>query len=151
MADAVGTTVGACLGTSTVTSFVESSTGVAAGGRTGLASVTTGVFFLAALFLSPVFLAIPSFATAPALIYVGMLMVASAKKIHFEGEVADVAGAYMALLIMPTTYSIANGIMLGVITWVLLNVFTGRIRDVNPVMWVVCALFIIRIISLVMS
>ena len=151
MADAVGTTVGACLGTSTVTSFVESSTGVAAGGRTGLASVTTGVFFLAALFLSPVFLAIPSFATAPALIYVGMLMVASAKKIHFEGEVADVAGAYMALLIMPTTYSIANGIMLGVITWVVLKVFTGKVRDVNPVMWVVCALFIIRIISLVMS
>ena len=151
MADAVGTTVGACLGTSTVTSFVESSTGVAAGGRTGLASVTTGVFFLAALFLSPVFLAIPSFATAPALIYVGMLMVASAKKIHFDGEVADVAGAYMALLIMPTTYSIANGIMLGVITWVVLKVFTGRIKDVNPVMWVVCALFIIRIISLVMS
>ena len=78
-------------------------------------------------------------------------MVASAKKIHFEGEVADVAGAYMALLIMPTTYSIANGIMLGVITWVVLKVFTGKVRDVNPVMWVVCALFIIRIISLVMS
>ena len=151
MADAVGTTVGACLGTSTVTSFVESSTGVAAGGRTGLASVTTGFLFLASLFLSPVFLAIPSFATAPALIYVGMLMVASAKKIHFEGEVSEVAGAYMALLIMPMTYSIANGIMLGVITWVVLKVFTGRIRDVNPVMWIVFALFALRIVSLILS
>ena len=151
MSDAVGTTLGACLGTSTVTSFVESSTGVAAGGRTGLASVTTGFLFLAALFLSPVFLAIPSFATAPALLYVGMLMVASAKKIRYDGEVADVAGAYMALLIMPTTYSIANGIMLGVITWVALKIFTGRFKDLNPVMWVVFALFIIRIISLVTS
>ena len=151
MSDAIATTAGACLGTSTVTSFVESSTGVAAGGRTGLASVTTGTLFVASLFLSPIFLAIPSFATAPALIYVGMLMVASAKKIHFDGEVADVAGAYMALLIMPTTYSIANGIMLGVLTWVILKVFTGKARDIHPVMWVVFALFAVRILSIVMS
>ena len=151
LSDAVATTAGACLGTSTVTSFVESSTGVAAGGRTGLASVTTGTLFVAALFLSPFFLAIPSFATAPALIYVGMLMVASAKKIKFDGEVAGVAGAYMAMLIMPTTYSIANGIMLGVITWVVLKVFTRRIRDVHPVMWVVFALFAVRILSIVLS
>jgi len=151
LSDAVATTAGACLGTSTVTSFVESSTGVAAGGRTGLASVTTGTLFVAALFLSPIFLAIPSFATAPALIYVGMLMVASAKKIQFDGEVADVAGAYMALLIMPTTYSIANGIMLGVITWVLLKVFTRRVKDIHPVMWVVFALFAIRILTIVLS
>ena len=151
MSDAIATTAGACLGTSTVTSFVESSTGVAAGGRTGLASVTTGALFVASLFLSPIFLAIPSFATAPALIYVGMLMVASAKKIHFDGEVADVAGAYMALLIMPTTYSIANGIMLGVLTWVILKAFTGKARDIHPVMWVVFALFAVRILSIVMS
>ena len=151
LSDAVATTAGACLGTSTVTSFVESSTGVAAGGRTGLASVTTGTLFVAALFLSPFFLAIPSFATAPALIYVGMLMVASAKKIRFDGEVADVAGAYMAMLIMPTTYSIANGIMLGVITWVVLKVFTRRTRDIHPVMWVVFALFAVRILSIVLS
>ncbi len=151
MSDAVATTAGACLGTSTVTSFVESSTGVAAGGRTGLASVTTGTLFVAALFLSPIFLAIPSFATAPALIYVGMLMVASAKKIKFDGDVADVAGAYMAMLIMPTTYSIANGIMLGVITWVLLKLFTRKANDIHPVMWVVFALFAVRILSIVLS
>ena len=113
--------------------------------------MTTGTLFVASLFLSPIFLAIPSFATAPALIYVGMLMVASAKKIHFDGEVADVAGAYMALLIMPTTYSIANGIMLGVLTWVILKVFTGKARDIHPVMWVVFALFAVRILSIVMS
>ena len=151
LSDAAGTTLGACLGTSTVTSFVESSTGVAAGGRTGLTSVTTGFLFLASLVLSPVFLAIPSFATAPALIYVGMLMVASAKKIDFEGDVAGVAGAYMALLIMPTTYSIANGIMLGVMTWVILKVFEGKAKDIHPVMWVVFALFAVRICSLVLG
>ena len=151
LADAFGTTLGACLGTSTVTSYVESSTGVAAGGRTGLASVTTAVLFLASLVLSPFFLAIPSFATTPALMYVGLLMVASAQKIKFHGEIADVAGAYMALIIMPMTYSIANGIMLGVITWVLLKTLTGKARDIHPVMWVVFALFAVRIVSLVLG
>ena len=149
MSDAIGTTVGACLGTSTITSFVESSSGVAAGGRTGLTAATTGVMFILALFLSPIFLAIPSFATAPALLYVGMLMVSSAKKISFDGDTADVAGAYMAMLMMPLTYSIANGIMFGIITWVVLRVFEGKAKTVGPVMWVVFALFVLRIITLI--
>lgn len=149
MADAIGTTVGACLGTSTVTSFVESSAGVAEGGKTGLTSLTTGILFLVAIVLSPIFLAIPSFATAPALVYVGMLMVSSAAKIKFDGDVADVASAYMAILMMPLTYSIANGIMFGILSWVILKVLTGKAKEVNPVMWVVFILFALRIIALI--
>ncbi len=149
MADAVGTTVGACLGTSTITSFVESSAGVAAGGRTGLTAVTTGVMFLASLFLSPIFLAIPGFATAPALIYVGMLMVSSAKKIEFDGDVADTASAYMAMLMMPLSYSIATGIMFGILTWVILKVCEKKASEISPVMWAVFVLFLLRIAALV--
>lgn len=149
MSDAIGTTIGACLGTSTVTSFVESSAGVAAGGRTGLTALTTGVMFLVAMFLSPVFLAIPGFATAPALVYVGMLMITSIKKIEFDGDIADSAGAYMALLMMPLTYSIANGIMFGILTWVIVKVFEKKAKDVSPVMWVIFCLFVLRIITLV--
>ncbi|MDO4623032.1 MAG: NCS2 family permease [Eubacteriales bacterium] len=149
MADAVGTVAGACLGTSTVTSFVESSAGVAAGGRTGLTAVVTGCMFLLSLVLSPVFLAIPSFATSPALLYVGMLMVSSAKKISFEGDIADTAAAYMAMLMMPLAYSIATGIMFGVIVWVILKVFEKKAKEISPVMWVVFVLFVIRIITLV--
>ena len=149
MSDAVGTTVGACLGTSTITSFVESSAGVAAGGRTGLTALTTGVMFLLSLFLSPIFLAIPGFATAPALIYVGMLMASSAKKITFDGDVADTVGAYMALLIMPLSYSIANGIMFAILSWVIIKVFTGKAKDVEPAVWVVFILFALRIVTLI--
>ena len=149
MSDAVGTTVGACLGTSTITSFVESSAGVAAGGRTGLTAFTTGVMFLLSLFLSPIFLAIPGFATAPALIYVGMLMASSAKKITFDGDVADTVGAYMALLIMPLSYSIANGIMFAILSWVIIKVFTGKAKDVEPAVWVVFILFALRIVTLI--
>jgi len=148
MADAVGTTVGACLGTSTVTSFVESSAGVAAGGRTGLTALTTGVLFIVAIFLSPIFLAIPGFATAPALIYVGMLMITSVKKIEFDGDLADCAGAYMALLMMPLSYSIANGIMFGILTWIILKVFECKAKDVSPIMWVIALLFMFRIAML---
>ncbi|WP_026504612.1 NCS2 family permease [Butyrivibrio sp. NC3005] len=149
MADAVGTTVGACLGTSTITSFVESSAGVAAGGRTGLTALTTAGMFVLSLFLSPIFLAIPGFATAPALIYVGMLMITSVKKIEFDGDVADSAGAYMAILMMPLTYSIANGIMFGIITWVVVKVFEKKAKDISPIMWVIFGLFVLRILTLV--
>ena len=149
MADAIGTTVGACLGTSTVTSFVESTAGVAEGGRTGLTALVSGILFLVSIVFSPIFLAIPSFATAPALVYVGMLMFASAAKIKFEGDVADTASAYMAALMMPLTYSIANGIMFGIISWVIIKVCTGKAKDVTPVMWVVFVLFALRIIALV--
>ncbi len=149
LADAVGTTCGSLLGTSTITSFVESSAGVAAGGRTGLTALTTGVLFLVSLVLSPVFLAIPSFATAPALIYVGMLMLMSAAKIKFDGDIADSVGAYLAIVMMPLAYSIATGIMFAVIAWVLLKVCTRKIKDVSPIMWCIFVLFILRIVALV--
>ena len=149
MSDAVGTVAGSCLGTSTITSFVESGAGVAAGGRTGLTALATGVMFLVSLVLSPVFLAIPTFATAPALIYVGMLMVQSAAKIKFDGDLADVFGAYLAMLLMPMTYSISNGIMVAIIGWVLVKVFTKRAKEVSVVMWIIFALFVLRIIALI--
>lgn len=149
MSDAIGTVAGSCLGTSTVTSFVESSAGVVAGGRTGLTALVTGVMFVISLILSPLFLAIPSFATAPALIYVGMLMVASAKNINFDGDIADSIGAYFALLMMPLTYSIATGIMFAVISWVIIKIFIGKAKDISPVMWGVFVLFAFRIIALI--
>ena len=147
--DAIGTVTGACLGTSTITSFVESSAGVGAGAKTGLASVVTGLLFLVSILLSPVFLAVPSFATAPALIYVGMLMISSAKKINYDGDLADTVGAFLALAMMPLTYSIATGIMFSVMSWVLLKVFTGKAKDISPVMWIVFVLFALRIAALV--
>ncbi len=149
MADAIGTTAGACLGTSTVTSFVESSAGVAAGGRTGLTALTTGIMFIVSLVLSPIFLAIPGFATAPALIYVGMLMVSSAKNITFDGDIADTLGAYLALVMMPLSYSIATGIMFAVLGWVITKVLCGKSKDVKPIMWFVFVLFVLRVIVLV--
>lgn len=149
MSDAVGTVAGACLGTSTITSFVESSAGVAAGGRTGLTALTTGVMFIVSLLASPFFLAIPSFATAPALIYVGMLMISSVKKIEFDGDIADVAGAYMALIMMPLAYSIATGIMFAILTWVIIKTVEGKAKEISPVMWVVFVLFALRIVTLV--
>ena len=149
MADAVGTVVGACLGTSTVTSYVESSAGAAQGGRTGLTALTTGVMFIIALVLSPIFLAIPSFATTPALVFVGLLMMSSVKKMTFEGDIADVVSGFIAIVMMPFTYSIANGIMFGILSWVILKICTGKIKDVHPVMWVSSALFVLRIITLI--
>lgn len=151
MADAIGTVAGACLGTSTVTSYVESSAGAAQGGRTGLTALTTGVLFLAAIVLSPIFLAIPGFATTPALVFVGLLMMSSVKKMTFDGDIADVVAGFLALIMMPFTYSIANGIMFGIISWVVLKVFTGKIKDIHPVMWVAFALFVLRIVTLIMG
>ncbi len=149
-ADAVGTTCGSLLGTSTITSFVESSAGVAAGGRTGLTALTTGVMFLVSLVLSPVFLAIPSFATAPALIYVGMLMVFSITKVKFDdGDIADSIGAYLALVMMPLSYSIATGIMFAILGWVIIKVIEGKAKEISPVMWIVFVLFVLRIAALV--
>ena len=149
MADAVGTVVGACLGTSTVTSYVESSAGVAQGGRTGLTAVTTGVLYILALVLSPIFTAIPSFATTPALLFVGLMMMSSVKKMTFDGDIADVISGFIAIIMMPFTYSIANGIMFGILSWVVLKVCTGKIKEVHPVMWVASALFVLRIITLI--
>lgn len=149
MADAIGTVAGSMLGTSTVTSFVESSSGVAEGGKTGLTAMTTGILFLVALFLSPIFLAIPSFATAPALVIVGFFMASSIKKMEFDGDLADAVGGYLTFLMMPLTYSIANGIMFGVLAWFIIKVCTGQLKKIHPVMYIVCALFIIRVITII--
>ena len=149
MADAIGTVAGSMLGTSTVTSFVESSSGVAEGGKTGLTAMTTGILFLVALFLSPIFLAIPSFATAPALVIVGFFMASSIKKMEFDGDLADAVGGYLAFRLMPRTYSIANGIMFGVLAWFIIKVCTGQLKKIHPVMYIVCALFIIRVITII--
>lgn len=151
LADALGTVVGACLGTSTVTSYVESSAGVANGGRTGLTSVTTAVLFLISLFFAPIFLAIPAFATTPALVWVGLLMMSSLKKMTFDGDIADVFGGFMAVIMMPFTFSIANGIMFGILSWVVLKVFTGKYRDVPAVMWISAILFAIRLVTLALG
>ena len=151
MADACGTILGACMGTSTVTSYVESSAGVANGGRTGLTAVTTAVLFIVALFFSPIFLAIPSFATTPALGWVGLLMIGAVKNMHFDGDIADVVGGFLALIMMPFTYSIANGIMFGILAWVILKVLTGKAKDIPWVMVVSFFLFLIRAVTLVIQ
>lgn len=148
LSDAIGTVVGACLGTSTVTSYVESSAGVAEGGRTGLTALTTAVLFIVAIFFYPIFTAIPGFATAPALVFVGLLMMGSVKKMEFEGDIADTLGGFVAIIMMPFTYSIANGIMFGMLTWVILKLLTGKVRDIHPVMWVCFALFALRIFTM---
>ena len=145
MADAVGTVAGACLGTSTVTSYVESSAGVAAGGRTGLTALTTGIMFLIAIPFAPIFLAIPGFATAPAMLFVGLLMLSAVTKMDFEGDIADAIGGFLALVMMPFAYSIATGIMFGIISWVVLKILTGKAKDISPVMWISVALFAIYI------
>lgn len=149
LSDAIGTVAGACLGTSTVTSYVESSAGVAAGGRTGLTAFTTAILFLVALLLSPIFLAIPSFATTPALVFVGLLMVSNVKKMDFDEDIAGAMGGYLALIMMPFTYSIANGIMFGMLAFVIIRVFQGKANKVHWVMWVAAAIFVLRIITLV--
>lgn len=151
LSDAIGTVVGACLGTSTVTSYVESSAGVAQGGRTGLTSITTAVMFILALFLWPIFGVIPSFATAPALIIVGLFMMSSVLKMKFEGDMADVLGGFVAIIMMPFSYSIANGIMFGMLTWVILKLVRGKVKDIHPVMYIVSALFVLRILSMIFA
>ena len=149
MADAVGTVVGACMGTSTVTSYVESSAGVAAGGKTGLTALTTGIMFIIAIVFAPIFLAIPSFATTPAMLYVGILMLSAIKNMEFEGDIADVIGGFLAVIMMPFAYSIATGIMFGIVSWVILKVLTGKIKDISAIMWVSFALFAVYIGTLV--
>ena len=147
MADAVGTTVGACLGTSTITTFVESSTGIAEGGRTGLTSVVSGLLFILALFFSPVFLAIPSFATAPALIVVGFFMMQSVAKINWS-DMLEAIPAFICIFAMPFMYSISEGISFGVISFVVLNAVAGKAKKITPLMWVLAVLFILKYIFL---
>ena len=147
MADAVGTTVGACLGTSTITTFVESSSGIAEGGRTGLTSIVSGLLFILALFFSPIFLAIPSFATAPALIVVGFFMMQSVAKINWS-DMLEAIPAFICIFAMPFMYSISEGISFGVISFVVLNAVAGKAKKITPLMWVLAVLFILIYIFL---
>ena len=147
LADAIGTTAGACLGTSTVTTFVESSSGIAEGGRTGLTAITTGFFFLLSLFFAPLFLAIPSFATAPALIIVGFLMMQQVVKIEWHDPVEAIP-AYIAIFAMPFMYSISEGISMGIISYVVLHVLTGKTKDMSPLMYLLAVLFVLKYILL---
>lgn len=142
MADAVGTTAAGLLGTSVVTAYVESASGVAAGGRTGLTALTISVMFLLSLFFAPVFAMIPQAATAPALIIVGMLMMGSVVKIDFN-DVTEAIPAFLAIVMMPYTYSIAEGIVFGMLSYVLLKVLTGQYKQISPVMYVLAILFIV--------
>ena len=143
LADAVGTIAGAALGTSTVTSYVESTSGVAAGGRTGLTSLSAAVLFALALFLSPVFLLIPGAATAPALIVVGFLMIQAVTGINFS-DPSEGIPAFLAIVMMPFAYSIAEGIVYGVLAYVVLKALTGKIKDITVVAWILFGVFVLR-------
>ena len=149
MADAIGTTVGAVLGTSTITTFVESASGVSSGGRTGLAALTAALLFLLSTLFAPLFTAIPSFATAPALIMVGFLMVSSVTEIRFDDDnLGEAIPAYIAIIAMPLFYSISEGISLGIISYVILNAVTGKAKKITPLMYVLALLFILKYIFL---
>jgi AGZA family xanthine/uracil permease-like MFS transporter len=143
MADAVGTTVGAMLGTSTVTTYVESAAGVSEGGRTGLTSLTVAGLMLLALFLSPIFLMIPGAATAPALILVGAMMMTPVKNINFD-DFTESIPAFLTIVMMPLTYSISEGILFGVLSFVLLKALTGKFKDISIVTIVLAVLFILK-------
>lgn len=149
LSDAIATSAGAVLGTSTTTTFVESASGVAVGGRTGLTALVTGVLFLLSTLFAPIFTAIPSFATAPALIMVGFLMVGTVTEIRFDlDNLTEAIPAYLAIISMPLFYSISEGISMGVISFVLLNVAAGKGKKVTPLMYVLAVLFILKYIFL---
>lgn len=143
MADAIGTTVGSILGTSTVTTYVESASGVNVGGRSGLTAFTAAICFALALFFAPVFLAIPSQATAPALVLVGVMMMHDIRDVDFKNYVTAIP-CFVCISFMPLTYSISDGILMGLITWVLLHVFSGKHKDLNIGMIILCILFILK-------
>ena len=144
-ADAIGTTVGAMLGTSTVTTYVESAAGVEEGGRTGLTALVTGILFVIAIFLSPLFLLIPSAATAPALILVGLFMMSPVRDIEW-GDVTEALPAFLAVIMMPLAYSIAEGIVWGVLSYILVKLLTGKVRDLNVITYIVGAVFVLSLI-----
>ena len=147
LADAVATSAGAVLGTSTTTTFVESSAGVAEGVRTGLSSVVTGFLFLLAIFLAPIFTTIPGFATAPALVFVGFLMITAVVQIDFE-DLTEAIPAYLCLLAMPLLYSISEGIAVGVISYVIINLVCGKAKKITPLMYILAVLFVCKYIFL---
>jgi len=148
MADAFGTAAGACLGTSTVTTFVESASGVEAGGRTGLTALTTGLLFLACMFLAPIAAIIPAAATSAALIYVGVLMVGNLKNIDFD-DLTQVLPTALMLISMPVSGSIGHGIGLGMISYTAIKLFTGKGKEVSVVTYIISALFLIKFFAVV--
>jgi AGZA family xanthine/uracil permease-like MFS transporter len=143
MADSIATTVGACLGTSTTTTYVESASGVAQGGRSGLTAFAVACCFAIALFFSPLFLAIPSAATAPVLIIVGLFMMSPIKNIDLDNYVESIP-AFVTIIMMPVAYSISDGILLGMITYVVLNMLCGNFKRITPTMYVLAVLFILK-------
>ena len=149
LSDAIATSAGAVLGTSTTTTFVESAAGVGAGGRTGLTAIVTAILFLLSTLLAPIFIAIPSFATAPALIVVGFLMFSTITEIRFdEGDLTSAIPAYLCIIAMPLFYSISEGISIGVISYVIINVACGKAKRVNPIMYILAVLFILKYVFL---
>ena len=145
MADAIGTTCGALLGTSTVTTYVESTTGIAEGGRTGLTSFTVAMFFLASLFFSPIFLLIPAAATTSALVIVGVMMVETMKNIKMT-DFTEVIPCFITMVMMPFAYSISEGIVLGLLSYVLIKVLTGKAKELSIVMYILAVLFVLKYI-----
>ncbi len=145
MADSIATTAGALLGTSTTTTYVESAAGVAQGGRSGLTALVVGGCFVIAMFFSPLFLSIPSAATAPALIIVGLMMVEQMKNIEFD-DFSESIPAFVCMIMMPLTYSISNGILIGMITYVLMNIICGKFKKLSPAMYILAVLFILKFI-----
>jgi AGZA family xanthine/uracil permease-like MFS transporter len=144
-ADAVGTTLGAVLGTSTVTTFVESSAGVVEGGRTGLTALTVAILFALSLFFAPLFESIPSAATSPALIIVGVMMMTPVKEIEWD-DMTEAIPAFLTIIFMLVTYSIAEGIMFGILSFTLLKLFTKKSKDISAMTWVVFGLFVLKIV-----
>lgn len=144
-ADALGTTFGAVLGTSTVTSYVESASGVAAGGRTGLTALSTATMFFLALFLAPLFLMVPASATAPALILVGLFMITSVVRINFN-DMTEALPAFLTIVMMPFAFSIAQGIVFGMLSFVLLKALSGKWKHISVTMWVIFVLFVIKLV-----
>jgi len=147
MADTIATTIGSLLGTSTVTTYVESAAGIAEGGRTGLTAFVTGILFLVALFFSPIALLVPTEATAPALIIVGVLMMGSIKKISFE-DFTEAMPAFLTIIAMPFTFSIANGIAAGLVAYPIVKIASGKAKEIHPIVYVLAILFILRFITL---
>ena len=142
-ADAIGTTVGAMLGTSTVTTYVESAAGVAEGGKTGMTALTVAIMFVLALFFAPIFMIIPAAATAPALIIVGLFMISPIMKIDLD-DFTEAIPAFFTIIMMPLTYSIAEGIVFGMLSFVILKLLTGRYKEIKPIMYVIAILFLIK-------
>lgn len=145
-ADSIGTTVGAILGTSTVTTFVESASGVAEGGRTGLTAIVTACLFLLALIFQPIFSVIPTYATSSALIVVGLFMITGIKKINFE-DYTEALPAFLTIIMMPLSYSIANGIVFGIVSYAILKLVSGRAKEASPVVYILALLFILKFVA----